>query len=868
MSLSSWLRRGLKPTTAGRTIRRSRTRGTLVRATLERLEDKIQPTGTIGTPLVLDTATGAEGFTLNQDIAAFSDTVPDPIGQYSAVINWGDGTITSGSVSFNTHDDGLYYVFGSHEYTAPGTFPVKVTLYDGPVGGGSTSSATSTGGPITVTPVNDPPIANGEDLGTIFEDSGPHTYSFGGLLANDLPGPQGESDEDAQALTITTFSNVTGGTAFIDSATNSIIFTPTADYSGPAGFDYTIRDNGLTNGVADFKSATAHASLTVAAVNDPPVANDDVLSSVAEDAAAFSIPFSTLLTNDSPGPANESGQSLTITAVSGATGGTVAINGTNVVFTPAADYNGPAKFTYTVRDNGQTNGADDFKTATASAFFVITPVNDPPVAQNDTPSVTQGVATFTIPFSALLGNDSKGPADESGQTLTVVGVSNAVGGTAVLQSGGVLFTRAANFSGPASFSYTVQDNGATGGVADPKTATAVAGFSLDALPAISLGPTTLLHATAGAVYGQTLSASGGGGGPFTFAVTAGALPAGITLSSGGVLSGSSTVAMTASFTVTATGAGIGFSGSRAYSLTVDPAAAATFTVSAFPSPATAGVAGSFTVTARDAYGNVATGYAGTVHFSSSDSQAALPADATLSNGAGSFSATLKTAGTQALTATDTANGGLTGSQTGIVVNPAAASTLVVAGFPSPVTAGVAGLFTVTARDAFGNATPAYSGTVHFSSSDPQAVLPANATLSGGAGTFIATLKTAGPQSLTAADTGNAALAGSQAGIVVNPGAATHFVIVGPPSVTKDTAFSITVKAVDAFGNVATGYRGTVKFGSSDKHDDLPDAYTFTAADNGVHTFTGLSLHKRGRRTITVSDAGTATILGGLDIDVL
>src|SRR5438445_13577111 len=93
-----------------------------------------------------------------------------------------------------------------------------------------------------------------------------------------------------------------------------------------------------------------------------------------------------------------------------------------------------------------------------------------------------------------------------------------------------------------------------------------------------------------------------------------------------------------------------------------------------------GNAGGFTVSAQDANGNVASGYAGTVHFSSSDSQAVLPADATLNNGTAAFSATFKTAGTQSLTATDTVATAVTGTQSGITVNPAAASNLSVTAF--------------------------------------------------------------------------------------------------------------------------------------------------------------------------------------------
>jgi hypothetical protein len=392
-------------------------------------------------------------------------------------------------------------------------------------------------------------------------------------------------------------------------------------------------------------------------------------------------------------------------------------------------------------------------------------------------------------------------------------------------------------------------------------------FNLTNLPAITLSPTSLSDGTAGVTYSQTLTATGGAGAPYTFTVTAGALPAGFTLSSSGVLSGSTTVAATSSFTVTATDAS-GFSASQAYALTIDPAAAASFAVGGFPSPTTAGVAGTFSVTAHDANGNVATGYSGTVHFTSSDPQAVLPANATLSGGTSTFSATLKTAGSQSLTATDTLNASLTGSQGGITVNPAATSQFVVTGFPSLVTAGVAGTFTVTAEDAYGNVTPAYSGTVHFTSSDPQAVLPANATLSNGTGTFSATLKTAGTQSLTATDTANTTITGSESGITVNPGAATHFGLAGPSSVSAGTAFSLTETALDAYGNVATGYLGSVKFTSSDSGAKLPGKYTFTTLDKGVHLFTGLVLKKKGWQTITVLDASNNTILGTISIDVL
>jgi ELWxxDGT repeat protein len=297
-------------------------------------------------------------------------------------------------------------------------------------------------------------------------------------------------------------------------------------------------------------------------------------------------------------------------------------------------------------------------------------------------------------------------------------------------------------------------------------------------------------------------------------------------------------------------------------------------VSGFPATITAGVAGSFTVTARNADGSTSTGYRGTVHFTSTDAQAVLPADYSFTaadSGVHTFSATLKTAGSQSITVTDTVVPSVTGTQAGITVNSAAASSFTVAGFPSPVTAGMAGSFTVTARDAFGNRATGYTGIVRFTSSDTQAVLPGNYTFTAadaGMHTFSATLKTAGTRSLTATDTANGALTGAQGSIQVNAAAASRLVLSAPASVKAGAKFSLTVTVVDAYGNVATGYRGTIRFASSDSTGSLPGNYTFTAADLGAHTFTGLVLKKKGKQTITVTDTADGSITGSVSINVL
>jgi hypothetical protein len=314
-------------------------------------------------------------------------------------------------------------------------------------------------------------------------------------------------------------------------------------------------------------------------------------------------------------------------------------------------------------------------------------------------------------------------------------------------------------------------------------------------------------------------------------------------------------------------------------ITVSAAAASTLTVTGFPSPSTAGVAGTFTVTAQDPYGNTASSYRGTVKFSSSDTKAVLPSPygfTSTDNGVHTFTngATLKTAGTQSITAADSNTSTITGTQSGISVVAAAAAQLGVAGFPSPVVAGTAGTFTVTARDAFGNTATSYRGTVHFSSSDSKAVLPANYTFvaaDNGVHTFTngATLKSAGTRAITATDTVTSSISGSQSGIVVNAAATSQFAVSGFPSpITAGTAGTFKVTAEDAYGNKTTGYTGTVKFTSSDAQAVLPGNYTFTSTDAGVHTFTnGATLKTAGSQTIVATDTVTSTITGKQTVSV-
>jgi sugar lactone lactonase YvrE len=221
----------------------------------------------------------------------------------------------------------------------------------------------------------------------------------------------------------------------------------------------------------------------------------------------------------------------------------------------------------------------------------------------------------------------------------------------------------------------------------------------------------------------------------------------------------------------------------------------------------------FDVTAKDSSNNTVTGYSGTVHFSSSDPAATLPADYTFTaadKGLHAFFLAFNTPGSQTVTVTDTSNTSLSATVARTLKGP-------IFGFfqQSNAKAGLPVLIEVFAEDGNGNSLPTYTGTVHFTSSDPQAILPADYTFTAAdAGThanFNLTLNTQGNQTVTVTDTVNPLMTGSVIiPVAQGQAATTTTVTTNPSSIIFGRPLTLTATVTAAFfDNAALG--GSVSF---------------------------------------------------------
>ena len=289
-----------------------------------------------------------------------------------------------------------------------------------------------------------------------------------------------------------------------------------------------------------------------------------------------------------------------------------------------------------------------------------------------------------------------------------------------------------------------------------------------------------------------------------------------------------------------------------------------------PSPMVGCTGYPITVEARDAYGFRAIGYRGTIHLTSSDAAATLPANHSYVAGdTGTYAfpgVILRTPGTQSITATDVATGSIVGTMSGIPVTTGPATSLILSG-PSTVGTGTYFSISVDAREACHNRASTYSGPDDFSTSDGKGAVPGRSSLNAGLGTFTkaVVLWTPGPQTVTVTDANNGALTAT---ITVNVGSASTFQLSGISSPRPAcSTVSPAIVVFDQYGDIVEGYQGTVTFAvtPADGAATLPPNYKFNLTDKGQHTFlNALSLRTSGTalRTVTVSDTVTTSVAGG------
>ena len=289
-----------------------------------------------------------------------------------------------------------------------GTDTITYTVSDG-MGGVSTTTVT-----VTVTPVNDPPVA-ANDSGTINEDT---TVRLP-VLAND-------TDLDGDQLTVTSAS-APNGTVVIN-ADGTISYTPNANFNGTDTITYSISDG-------KGGTSTAIATITILPVNDPPIVGPDTATVPEEGSVTINV-----LANDS----DPEGDPLTLTAASAANG-TVVINpdGT-ITYTPRKDFFGVDTITYTVSD-----GKGGFTTATAAVTVTVSNIQDPPTDGNETISIVDG-QTVNI---AVLAN----AVDVDNDPLSVTAATVTIGTLVINPDGTITYTAPFGYEGVATITYTVSD---------------------------------------------------------------------------------------------------------------------------------------------------------------------------------------------------------------------------------------------------------------------------------------------------------------------------------------------------------------------------------------------------------------------------
>ncbi|WP_350225888.1 tandem-95 repeat protein [Vibrio parahaemolyticus] len=273
------------------------------------------------------------------------------------------------------------------------------------------TSADSTDKPLATTPVT---------LDAIEEDGGSIIITTEELLSS-------VDDEDKDTLSVENLIIDKGNGTLVDNGDGTWTFTPQIDDDTEVSFTFDIIDD-------EDLVVSGSANLDILPINDAPNAENDVITTEEDTAVTIDV-----LVNDS----DVEGDALSIQSASvPSEQGSVDIVDGKLVFTPAENFNGEATITYIVTDGDLTDEA--------KVSVTVTPVNDSPVAVDDTVSTQED----TVVIIDVLPNDS----DVDGDKLSIQSASvPKEQGTVEVVDGKLVFTPAENFNGDAEITYTVTD---------------------------------------------------------------------------------------------------------------------------------------------------------------------------------------------------------------------------------------------------------------------------------------------------------------------------------------------------------------------------------------------------------------------------
>ncbi len=605
---------------------------------------------TVDTPTVSPTTTNegaSTSFTVSGTFIDPANALDQP---FVALINWGDNTTDTATVT-GAGNPFNYAFNGSHTYAQNGSYNVTVSVTD--KDGGSGTSA-----PVMVSVANVPPTVGTPTVSPTSTNEGAST-SF--TVSGTFTDPADALDEPFTA--VINWGDNTADTATVTGTGNpfNYAFNGSHTYAQSGSYNVTVSVTDKDGG-----SGTSEPVMVSVANVPPTVLTPTISPTTTNEGASTSFTVSGTFTD----PADALDEPFTAVINWGDnTADTATVTGAgnpfNYAFSGSHTYAQSGSYNVTVsvtdKDGGTGTSAPVMVSVANVPPTVLTPTVNPTSTNEGASTSFTLSGTFTDPANAL---DQPFVAlinwgDNTTDIATVTGAGNPFN---------YAFNGSHTYAQSGSYNVTVSvtdKDGGTGTSAPVMVSVANVPPTVDT-PTVSPTTTNEGASTSFTLSGSFTDPAGALDQPYNAVVNWGdgtTDPATVSGSGnpfGYAFSGSHTYAQSGNYNVTVSVTDKDGGTGTTSAVVVSVAASAThFSISA-PSSATTGTAFGFTVTALDALNNPVTGYAGTVHLTSSDGSAILPIDSTLTGGTASFFATLNTAGVQTITATDASNDTITG----------------------------------------------------------------------------------------------------------------------------------------------------------------------------------------------------------------